>query len=452
MRTSIHSHPTLARLAVTVTGAALMATSLPVSPIALADEVETYEQQRAEADSRADAAAASRNEAAARAEQAESQRDAANSQANNTQKALEEANARLDALFQELEIAHAELSKAIYELEQTQDAISKLEEEIRQNEAKLAKEQDNLSKQVSSAYKGGPGEMLEIVLDATSFDDFVSRVLYANKISEQLEGTINHVKAIQAELIVQKKELKAKEAEQIDLVAVKEEKQAAAEAAEQAQEAFVSSLSDELKAALEAARKAEAQAAKARAEEAEFAAKEDQARAEAAENQRKANEERERQAREAAAAAAAARNGGYVAPYISSAASGDQRGTAVNAALSQVGLPYIWGVESPGVGFDCNGLTHWAWSQAGVNIPYPSGHYMYGQFQWLRESGHWVYGENDLQPGDLVFYSSDGGSSTYHVAMYIGGGQVVHAHSYRLGVTVTGIHEVNGFCGGGSPI
>ena len=129
-----------------------------------------------------------------------------------------------------------------------------------------------------------------------------------------------------------------------------------------------------------------------------------------------------------------------------------RRATAVSAAMSQVGYGYVWGEQIPGVGFDCNGLTNWAWAQAGVSIPYPSGHYGYGQFQWLKASGRWVYDANQLQPGDLVFYSYDGGASIYHVAMYIGNGRIVHACDPSNGICVWGVYDCGGFCGGGSPI
>ena len=122
---------------------------------------------------------------------------------------------------------------------------------------------------------------------------------------------------------------------------------------------------------------------------------------------------------------------------------------AVNAALEQVGKSY--GHANDGNSWDCNGLTNYAWSQAGLEIPYASGHYAYGQYQYMQGSDNWVSNQDDLQAGDLVFYSHDGGDTTYHVAMYIGDGQIVHAVDYSSGVQVTDIDYVSGFVGGGSP-
>jgi cell wall-associated NlpC family hydrolase len=103
--------------------------------------------------------------------------------------------------------------------------------------------------------------------------------------------------------------------------------------------------------------------------------------------------------------------GGYVPPPNASAAQ-----VAVQAALSVVGTQYVWGSADPSVGFDCSGLTSWAWSQAGVYIPHSSA----AQYSALP---HIPLGS--VQPGDLIFYYSP----ISHVALYIGGGQIVHARN-----------------------
>lgn len=94
---------------------------------------------------------------------------------------------------------------------------------------------------------------------------------------------------------------------------------------------------------------------------------------------------------------------------------------AVAAALTQLGVPYVWGGETPGVGFDCSGLVQWAYAQAGVSLPRTT----FGQI----DVGVPVP-LDQLRPGDLVFSRSIRGGQVVdrgHVAMYAGAGQVVVA-------------------------
>jgi cell wall-associated NlpC family hydrolase len=87
---------------------------------------------------------------------------------------------------------------------------------------------------------------------------------------------------------------------------------------------------------------------------------------------------------------------------------------AVRYAESQLGVPYVWGGETPGVGFDCSGLVQWAWGKAGISIPRTT------ETQWpalLHVS------PTELQPGDLLFYYNlDGDDEVDHVVMYVGSG------------------------------
>ncbi len=87
--------------------------------------------------------------------------------------------------------------------------------------------------------------------------------------------------------------------------------------------------------------------------------------------------------------------------------------TAIAAARSKLGSAYVWAAAGPSV-FDCSGLTMYAWGKAGVSLPHSSA---------LQMSSGRRVSASALQPGDLVFY----GSPVHHVALYVGGGQVIHA-------------------------
>jgi peptidoglycan DL-endopeptidase CwlO len=163
------------------------------------------------------------------------------------------------------------------------------------------------------------------------------------------------------------------------------------------------------------------------------------------------------QQRQAAAAAAAAAAQAAAAPASSSGSSAVPAALsqaappptaaggagAVQAAESQIGVPYVWGGESPkgsaSPGFDCSGLTAWSWGQVGVGLPHYSGAQM-------ADSA--PVPVSDLQPGDLLFYGP-GGSD--HVAMYIGGGQMIEAPYTGASVWITGLRLGSGFVGAGRP-
>ena len=126
-------------------------------------------------------------------------------------------------------------------------------------------------------------------------------------------------------------------------------------------------------------------------------------------------------------------------PSTPAATTGDSAGQiAVNAAQGQRGVPYVWAGATPGVGFDCSGLTMWAWAQAGVYLAH-------GATEQYYEIQH--VSMADLQPGDLIFYGDAG--LLYHVVMYIGGGMVVQAEETGTNVMDTPIPP--GAYGAGQP-
>jgi len=117
-------------------------------------------------------------------------------------------------------------------------------------------------------------------------------------------------------------------------------------------------------------------------------------------------------------------------------------------------VPYSWGGGNASgptlgigsgantVGFDCSGLVEYAWAQAGVSFP----HYSGSQY---AETTHVPL--SDIQPGDLLFYGPGGDT---HVAMYIGGGQMIEAPETGEDVSVVPLFLGNSslpFAGVGQP-
>ena len=99
---------------------------------------------------------------------------------------------------------------------------------------------------------------------------------------------------------------------------------------------------------------------------------------------------------------------------------------AVNAAASQLGVPYRFAQSSPGVAFDCSGLTAYAWGQAGVGLPHQSA----AQY---ASTPH--VPKDQAQPGDLIYYYSP----ISHVGIYAGGGSMIHAPNTGSVVSYTSV-------------
>jgi cell wall-associated NlpC family hydrolase len=110
---------------------------------------------------------------------------------------------------------------------------------------------------------------------------------------------------------------------------------------------------------------------------------------------------------------------------------------AIQAAESQIGVPYVWGGETPGVGFDCSGLVQWSYAQAGISLPRTSG----AQYD---ATTHIPLA--DIEPGDLLFYGPGG---SQHVAVYVGGGSMIEAPESGETVHITGVRTGDGFAGVG---
>ena len=100
---------------------------------------------------------------------------------------------------------------------------------------------------------------------------------------------------------------------------------------------------------------------------------------------------------------------------------------AIQAAEQEVGVPYVWGGASPSTGFDCSGLIMWAYAQVGIGLP----HYSGAQFSITIHIPL-----ADIQPGDLLFYGSQGSD---HEAMYVGGGQMIEAPHAGASVRIVGV-------------
>jgi cell wall-associated NlpC family hydrolase/uncharacterized coiled-coil protein SlyX len=336
--------------------------------------------------------------------------------------------AALDNRLGELEEAHAATLDRLDELAiEIQDAQLKVDAQSGQLSLLQAQLTDIAIGKFAS---GGSTGLAPLFSSAAGFTDDLERNELSRVALDQGAGTTDEMMVLIEQLTADKAALDAKKAEQANLLASLEQQQADGEA-----------LTVELQAKY---RQAEADLGQAIIEEQERRAAEALAAAQA----RFAAAAAAQQQANANAVASASNRGGGGAPAASTGstaptggrdgsdasigtggggaspapslpapsvpAPSGMAGIAIAAAQSQLGVPYKFAASSPGEAFDCSGLTKYAWAQAGVNLPHQSG----AQYASTPRVP-----KDQAQPGDLIFYHSPIG----HVALYLGGGMLIHA-------------------------
>lgn len=387
---------------------------------------------------------------------------------------VDEAYSTLMTYTQELEYANNQLFQVKEDLASIQEQIKQTESDIATKQAELEEGQAALSDRVSVLYKQGGFNLMSVVLGVSDFEELFSRVYYANKVAEQDAALVNSVKTTKAELEEKQSALAAQEAEQKQLVSDQEAKTSEVQTKLSAQQSYYNGLDSELQTQLAAEAAARAAEAAAEAE-----------RAQEQENNSDGGSTTDTTTggdtnTDANTPDASTPSGGTSSPSTPNTPSGGgsdntvttpdpepepepepepptdtgntDSGNApsgvVDVALAQVGKPYVWAASGPD-SFDCSGLTSYAYRQMGISIPHSS----QSQYNLVSSKGHLVYSVSALSPGDLVFWGYGGsGSSIYHVGMYIGGGQYVHASMPGVGVVVGTLSTGGNFAGGGSPV
>ncbi len=308
-----------------------------------------------------------------------------------------------------------------------QDKKAQLDQEIADSQARIAQQEARLGQlagvlgdiAVDKYVTGSALDLSPLFSNAAAYSEAEQKDSLSRLALDNGAGSTDEMLALSEDLAKEQASLAHKQQQVADLVATLDSKLAEANQLQTEYQQKLSSAQADLGVAIEQERQRRAEAAAA-AEIAKQKAAADAAAAAQAANQNKAvsttpsdvTRRRNRWRRWWHCSRRPARRrsgGGSPAPPVSSRA-----GIAVNAAMSQLGVPYRFAAESPGVAFDCSGLTKFAWGQAGVYLPHQSGA-QYGSIPHISQS--------EIQPGDLIFYKSPIG----HVAMYIGGGSLIHA-------------------------
>ena len=121
----------------------------------------------------------------------------------------------------------------------------------------------------------------------------------------------------------------------------------------------------------------------------------------------------------------------HASPLENPQAAEAARGARISGtALDLVGARYRFGGSSPRTGFDCSGFVYYVMQASGISV----GRSAAAQYN----SGQRISTDN-LQPGDMVFFSNTYKRGISHAGIYVGGGKFVHAESERTGVRVSNL-------------
>ena len=345
-------------------------------------------------------------------------------QSRQKEQALEEELVRLLALKDILESDMGELK--------TQ--IQRADRDYRQAEEKRQRQYDILKKRIQFLYEEGDITYLDILLKAKNIGDVVSQTEYFRQLYEYDQEIIQRYEKLKQEA-AGKKELLEEKQSQLEVMEEENESQ------QKELEGFIEARKTESSSFALELEEAQARAAQAAGEVIRKTEEIRILRARQEEERIRQEKERIRQEQESAGREPGSAGQASVAAGREPGGAGRESGGAGTAggrpvksiggtefgrnvadyALQFVGNPYVYGGTSLTGGTDCSGYTQSVYRHFGVSIPRTSGE----QAGFGREIPY-----EEMEPGDLVCYSG-------HVAMYIGGGRIVHASSRKEGIKVS---------------
>lgn len=363
------------------------------------------------------------------------------------------AEENLSTVTAEVDAAEKRAETLLANRVKTQDEIVALQEDIAELQVVIAQREDQLDEQARSVQVNGSNEnYLKFIVSSESFTDLVSRIdvvskmVSANKelVEKQVadqkavedkknktEDNLNEINAMAMELEQLKGDLQVKRIEQESAVAALAAEKATAESD---REMFLAQKeeADQRAAALAASIAAAEAAAATIAATVAQASSEESSSVDIASSTVASSDS----APTASSALAQTVSTPVVesAPVVSAApvatapvvtpALSAPTGDVVSIAAKYIGVPYVWGGKTPS-GFDCSGFTSYVFREAyGIEI---------GGYTVPQENSGTQIAVSAAQAGDLIFWGSSG--ATYHVAIYVGGGQYIHAPA--PGQTVT---------------
>ena len=379
---------------------------------------------------------------------AEEEKSRAESEAQQLEQKLGQSRQKEQALEEELVRLLALKDILESDMEELKTQIQEADRDYRQAEEKRQRQYDILKKRIQFLYEEGDITYLDILLKAKNIGDVVSQTEYFRQLYEYDQEIIQRYEKLKQEA-AGKKELLEEKQSQLEVMEEENESQ------QKELEGFIAARQKESSSFALELEAAQARAAQAAGEVIRKTEEIRILRARQEEERIRQEKERIRQEQESAgqepgsagqASGGAGREpggagrepGGAGQESGSAGTAQDSAGTAggrsvksiggtefgrnvADYALQFVGNPYVYGGTSLTGGTDCSGYTQSVYRHFGVSIPRTSGE----QAGFGREIPY-----EDMEPGDLVCYSG-------HVAMYIGGGRIVHASSRKEGIKVS---------------
>lgn len=338
-------------------------------------------------------------------------------QINQQQQQINEINSNIADWEDAQELLEEEICDLDAELLNTMTAIGLLEDDIAVKEADIENAQamyedareteeaqyEAMKVHIQFMYESGNASYLEVLFASADFADFINQLEYMEELYAYDQKLL--------EAYVAQKELVAA------LWAQLEEERAGLEADRSDMEEQKKYLDELLVRKRAESDNYDAQIAKARQEAAAYKKKIQQEQAQI----KKLQEEERRKAAAANAATATYTVTKFDTSVIDSASGSDLGKKIAKYACQFIGNPYVLGGTSLTKGADCSGFTYRIYSDFGYTLPRTS--------LQQRSAGKEVTYEQ-AQPGDLICYSG-------HVALYVGGGYVVHASSPKAGIKVS---------------
>ena len=310
---------------------------------------------------------------------------------------IESKRAEALQVLSDIHALDVQLEKAIESYDAATARLGQIQRQVRVNRFEIGVARRNLTvaeqrlaARLHDLYvQGSDPSSLEVILGATSLDDLLNRIDTVNRVSDEDTQVLGEVRTFRREVQRRAVVLRRAQAAQRQVVAERAAtKRRIQDGLAERQRMLASIRSEIVKLQAEEARRQQILAAEARSRLSQI------------------REQQRAQAESSVLGAAA------VTPDGPSVLPPAHYGGVVGIAMQFLGVPYVWGGASP-AGFDCSGLVMYAFAQIGVSLPHNA----------AAQYGYGVYvPEDQLQPGDLVFFDGLG-----HVGIYIGGGQFIHS-------------------------